>query len=150
MRSNAGTKTLTCPTPADWSLSDSYEKCVSSVFRTGRDWRRQGKLIMNYLLHCCCCCCWFFVLLMQVSPEKCEECVCGIVIVLPATTCSTHSFQLNISHLKPVKSCSFILLNPTLHDRTSLGASPGSGVVWCGVVWCVVRGLGTKYRASRL
>ena len=26
---------------------------------------------------------------------------------------------------------------------------PALVVVWCGVVWCVVRGLGTKYRASR-
>ena len=41
---------------------------------------------------------------------------------------STHSFQLNKSHLKPVKCNSFILLNPALHDRTQ----------WCGV-WCVVR-----------
>ena len=40
-------------------------------------------------------------------------------------TCSTHSFQLNISHLKPVKSYSFILLNPALHDRTT--------AQWC--VW---------------
>ena len=45
MRSNAGTKTLTCPTPADWSLSDSYEECVSSVFKaqTGCRKKEAGK-----------------------------------------------------------------------------------------------------------
>ena len=57
MRSNAGTKTLTCPTPADWSLSDSYEECVSSVFKAQTGCRKKEagkegkKQMIKYALH---------------------------------------------------------------------------------------------------
>ena len=75
------------------------------------------------------------IFLVEKLIHKTSQCVwhCNCTTRPLQVTCSTHSFQLNISHLKPVKSCSFILLNPALHDRTSLGASPSSGVVWCGV-----------------
>ena len=44
-----------------WSLSDSYEKCVSSVFKPQTDWRRQEKTqIIKYLLHYCFVFCVFF------------------------------------------------------------------------------------------
>ena len=91
----------------------------------------QGKVFIALL--------FFFA--VEKLIHKTTKCVwhCNCTTRPLQVTCSTHSFQLNISHLKPVKSCSFILLNPALHDRTSLGASPSSpSVVWCGVMWCVV------------
>ena len=139
MRSNAGTKTLTCPTPTDCGVSVIPMRNVTPA--SSRD-RRTLKEYKVYLLHCCRL--GFYIEISVCSLL--HYWVCGSLIVRPLQVSrSTHSFELNISHLKPVKSLSFILLNPALHDRTSWGASPGVG--W-SCVWSDGWEQSTEHHAS--